>query len=240
MLAEEAAKLAAQLGVSVPELTIPPVDIPLLASQLPDAMTVKTSALPSKPMCNSLVKPGVRLPRKEISGFSAFQSAASFRRKPSGNPEVPAADAIPNLTPGFDLCGDSGSNPLEKRAKLDSSNIQTPLSSIYDISNALLISAKLEVQQMMSQIAAHNARIDQARSLLQAQSAACLPLPSTLAAPTFPAIVPAPLELFPRSQAFPSTYSSAALANFVQTTMMTPSGIDFPLQGSMAYNFGST
>ena len=239
MLAEEAAKLAAQLGVSVPELTITPADIPLLASQLPDSITVKTSALPSKPIRKMLVKP-VRVPRKEISGSGAFQSATLLIQKPSGNPEVPAADAIPNLTPGFDLCGDSGSTPLEKRAKLDSSNMQTPLSSIYDISNALLIAAKLEVQQMMSQIAAHNARIDQARSLLQAQSAACLPLPSTLAAPTFPAIVPAPLELLPRSQAFPSTYSSAALANFVQTTMMTPSGIDFPLQGSMAYDFGST
>ena len=80
--------------------------------------------------------------------------------------------------------------------------------SVYDLSNALLLAAKLEVQHMMSQLAAQFAQNDQAASLYQAQSAASLPLPTLLPTPTLPSIIPAHL-LLPSAPAFMSPLSSS-------------------------------
>jgi hypothetical protein len=222
-LAEEAAKLAAQLGVSVPELTIPPSDIPILASQIPAGAAVGISTLKQKLNHNSVVKPSMRATRKEISGSGAFQSLSSLIQKPSGITELSASDITPNPTSGIAIDSDLGAMSLQKCANSDSNSMQTTMPSVYDLSNALLIAARLEVQEMMRQIAAQNALGDhQATSSYEAQSLVPAPFPTLSAAsPTLPAVVPAHL-LFPSTPAFPSTFSSASLAKFVQNAMMRP------------------
>jgi hypothetical protein len=221
-LAEEAAKLAAQLGVSVPELTIPPSDVPLLHSHHPAGGVVGIGVLKPKLNDNSVPKPIIRATRKEISGSSAFQGVTPLIQKPPGITELSTSDVIPNHSSGMAIGGDLGSMSFQKCANVDSNSMQTIMPSVYDLSNALLVAARLEVQEMMRQIAAQNALSDQAISSHESQSFASVPLPTLSdATPAIPSAVPAHL-LFPSTQAFPSTFSSASLAKYVQNAMMRP------------------
>jgi hypothetical protein len=241
LLAAEAARLAAQLGVTVPELTIPPTEIPLLASKLPDAIGISTSASllksiagPIGGLCNSSAFENIgnssalqsKLPDaigvstsasflKSIAGpsgglcnSSAFERMASFRQKAPLKSELFVTDPIPHFASGLGVGANLGSFPLP----VDPLSMQ----AIRDHSNALLVAARAEVEQMMAQIAAQNASDalphTPAQPCEQTLPAASLtPLPPPFSTSTLPAITAAASSLsFETSQ---RTTSSDAAAN---------------------------
>jgi hypothetical protein len=203
VLAAEAARLAAQLGVTVPELTIPPTDIPLLASKLPDVMGVSAAA----PLLKSNVGPSA-----ELCSSIEFQNLVS-RLKAPFMPELFAMGSTPQYTSqgsGLEVGGDLGLFAFQKPSlPTDALSMATCMKPVYDLSNALLVAARAEVEQMMAQIMAQNASSAllhaQAKSALQAQSTVTLPMSLSLSTPAFPAINPA-ISL--PSLSNPQTYQS--------------------------------
>jgi hypothetical protein len=217
LLAAEAARLAAQLGVTVPELTIPPTEIPLLASKLPDAIGVSTSASllksiagPIGGLCNSSAF-------ENMGNSSALQHLVS-QMKASVNPQMFAMDPTLHFASGLGGGANLGSFPFQKHSglSLDPLSMATCMKPVYDLSNALLVAARAEVEQMMAQIAAQNA----SDALPHTPAQPCeqtLPAPSLTALPppfstsTLPAITAAASSLsFETSQ---RTTSSDAAAN---------------------------
>ena len=159
---------------------------------------------------NSKLKQRSVLTTCSDAGSGDFRKSTNSIQKPSWNPELLATDATPSTTSGLEMFGGAGAPPDLKCATLDLSSMQSPMPSVYDLSNALLLAAKLEVQHMMSQLAAQFAQSDQAASSYQAQSAASLPLPTLLPTPTLPGIIPAHL-LLPSAPAFLSPVSSSLI-----------------------------
>ena len=217
LLAAEAARLAAQLGVTVPELTIPPTEIPLLASKLPDAIGISTSASllksiagPIGGLCNSSAF-------ENIGNSSALQHLVS-QMKASVNPQMFAMDPTLHFASGLGGGANLGSFPFQKHSglSLDPLSMATCMKPVYDLSNALLVAARAEVEQMMAQIAAQNASDalphTPAQPCEQTLPAASLtPLPPPFSTSTLPAITAAASSLsFETSQ---RTTSSDAAAN---------------------------
>jgi hypothetical protein len=217
LLAAEAARLAAQLGVTVPELTIPPTEIPLLASKLPDAIGNSTSAVllksiagPIGGLCNSSAF-------ENIGNSSALQHLVS-QMKASVNPQMFAMDPTLHFASGLGGGANLGSFPFQKHSglSLDPLSMATCMKPVYDLSNALLVAARAEVEQMMAQIAAQNASDalphTPAQPCEQTLPAASLtPLPPPFSTSTLPAITAAASSLsFETSQ---RTTSSDAAAN---------------------------
>jgi hypothetical protein len=217
LLAAEAARLAAQLGVTVPELTIPPTEIPLHACKLPDAIGISTSASllksiagPIGGLCNSSAF-------ENIGNSSALQHLVS-QMKASVNPQMFAMDPTLHFASGLGGGANLGSFPFQKHSglSLDPLSMATCMKPVYDLSNALLVAARAEVEQMMAQIAAQNASDalphTPAQPCEQTLPAASLtPLPPPFSTSTLPAITAAASSLsFETSQ---RTTSSDAAAN---------------------------
>jgi hypothetical protein len=219
ILASEAARLASQLGVSVPELTIPPTDIPLLASKLQETIAVTES--------NLVPKTSIRAAKADTSGSSAFQSVSSFRQMPALNPEL--VSMVPDYSRVGGLSFGSDFGAFEKCSTLDSISMAARMQPVYDMSNALLLAAKAEVESMMLQIAAQNSKpgIKQDFSLQAPPSLASLPLPMLLGAPTFPSMTPAHPTL-PPAHAFHPSFPTPAIADFLLRPITTPHVLGAP------------
>ena len=212
LLAAEAARLAAQLGVTVPELTIPPTEIPLLASKLPDAIGGSTSA--------SLLKSNAG-PSGGLCNSSAFERMASFRQKAPLKSEIFATDPTPHFASGLGVGAHIGMFPLP----VDALSMQ----AIRDHSNALLVTARAEVEQMMAQIAAQNASdalphtpAQPCQQTLPAASLTALSPP--FSSSTLPGITAA--ASLPSFQTFQSMFSSAAVAELLAQQRFSPSVLD--------------
>jgi len=230
LLAAEAARLAAQLGVTVPELTIPPTEIPLLASKLPDAIGISTSASllksiagPSGGLCNSSAF-------ENIGNSSALQHLVS-QMKASVNPQMFAMDPTLHFASGLGGGANLGSFPFQKHSglSLDPLSMATCMKPVYDLSNALLVAARAEVEQMMAQIAAQNASdalphtpAQPCEQTLPAASLTALPPPFSTS--TLPAITAAASS--PSSQTFQPMFSSAAVAELLAQQHFSPSVLD--------------
>jgi hypothetical protein len=100
---------------------------------------------------------------------------------------------------------------------------------VYDLSNALLVAARAEVEQMMAQIAAQNASdalphtpAQPCEQTLPAASLTALPPPFSTS--TLPAITAAASS--PSSQTFQPMFSSAAVAELLAQQHFSPSVLD--------------
>ena len=219
VLAAEAARLASQLGVSVPELTIPPTDIPLLASKLHETIAVSKS--------NPVPKTSIRAATADTSGSSAVQSFSSFRQKPALNPEL--VSMVPDYSRVGGLAFGSDFGAFDKCSRLDPISTAARMQPVYDMSNALLLAAKAEVESMMLQIAAQNSKtgLKQDFSYQAPPSLASLPLPMLLGAPTFPSMTPAHLTL-PLAHAFHPSFPTPAIADFLLRPNTSPHVVGAP------------
>jgi len=182
ILATEAAKLAAQLGIPTAELAMSPATIPLLSTNLSDVPDLPAPVAAPKP--NQTLQSNNRAAKGD--SISAFQSLASFRQQSTQSPEQ--LSMVPHQAFGPAFGADMGIPPIGNRSV--SSALSLPsFQPVMTLSNALLIAAKAEVDLMMTHMAAQS----EADYSIQAQSAARLPLPIAppFTVPTFPLMMPA-------------------------------------------------
>ena len=136
---------------------------------------------------------------------------------------------VPDYSRVGGLAFGSDFGAFEKCSTLDSISMAARMQPVYDMSNALLLAAKAEVESMMLQIAAQNSKpgIKQDFSLQAPPSLASLPLPMLLGAPTFPSMTPAHPTL-PPAHAFHPSFPTPAIADFLLRPITTPHVLGAP------------
>lgn len=176
-----------------------------------------------------LLKSNIGLSGDLCSSFD-FHSLVSRLKSPLNSHlfEMGSTPQTTSYVPGLEVGADLGLLSFLKQPGLlaDPMGMASQMKPVYDLSNALLVAARAEVEQMMAQILAQNASnavlYAQAESYPQAQSAT-LPGPFSLSTSAFPAISPAAsLASHSNHQNYQPVLSSATLADILALHAMAP------------------